>query len=337
MYQQNLQSIAKELNQRSSGYTIGGLQRIRVQLKGLSHASFRTIFSAATTFDNWAFHHGGRSELQFNIGFESLDGVEYLRHGVAFSLETSRSLPSIDVLVPKMGLFNEFMRRNEEAMSGFQMWHFRGSERFPSRSPGAITPDLIEKGVFIFLGALQRRDEIDYARILSDFDRLLPLYRFVESGGTFAAYRDSPQRFQFRAGHHVKRDATTSTRTEVELSVVLRHNALQQVLFDELCKEHGKKSVGTEIANGSGGRIDAVVRTDAGYIYFEIKVGQSLQACIRDAIGQLLEYSFWPGSQQAASLVIVGEPSLDNESRAYLKRLQETFSIPVKYRRVVLP
>lgn len=309
MYQQSLQTITKELNQRASSFTIGSLQQIRVQLKGLRHASSRAIFCGATTFDNWAFHHGGRYELQFNIGFESLDGVEYLRHGVAFSLETSRSLPSIDVLVPKMGLFNEFIRRNEEAMSGFQMWRFHESERFPSRPPGAITPNLIEKGVFIFLGALQRRDEFDYARILSDFDRLLPLYRFVESGGTFAAYRDSPQRFQFRAGHHVRRNATMSTGTEVELSVVLRHNALQQVLFDELCKEHGKKGVGTEMANGSGGRIDAVVRTDGGYIYFEIKVGQSLQACIRDAIGQLLEYSFWPGSQQAASPVIVGEPS----------------------------
>ncbi len=142
----------KELNQQSSGFTIGGLQQIRVQLKGLNHASSRAIFSGATTFENWAFHHGGRSELQFNIGFESLNSVEYLRHGVAFSLETSRSLPSIDVLVPKMGLFNEFLRRNEEDMSGFQMWHFRGGERFPSHQPGAITADLIEKGVFIFLG-----------------------------------------------------------------------------------------------------------------------------------------------------------------------------------------
>jgi hypothetical protein len=108
-------------------------------------------------------------------------------------------------------------------------------------------------------------------------------------------------------------------------------------LFDELCEEYGKKYVGTEIGDGSGGRIDAVVKTDSGYIFFEIKVGQSLQACIREAIGQLLEYSFWPGSQQAASLVVVGEPPLDNESRVYLKKLRERFSVPIMYRRVALP
>jgi hypothetical protein len=236
-----------------------------------------------------------------------------------------------------MGLFNEYVRRNEEALSDFQMWHFRGSKRFPNHPPSVITADLIEKGVFVFLGSLQRRDDCDYVRMLSDFDRLLPLYKFVESGGTFAAYRESPQRFEFRAGNHVKRNATTSTRTEVELSVVLRHNTLQQRLFDELCEEYGKKYVGTEIGDGSGGRIDAVVKTDSGYIFFEIKVGQSLQACIREAIGQLLEYSFWPGSQQAASLVVVGEPPLDNESRVYLKKLRERFSVPIMYRRVALP
>lgn len=129
---------------------------------------------------------------------------------------------------------------------------------------------------------------------------------------------------------------TTAMRTKVELlSVALRHNDLQKVLFNELCKEYGKKRVGTEIVNGSGGRIDAVVKTDSGYIYFEIKVGQSLQTCIRNAIGQLMEYSFWPNSQQAASLVIVGEPAPDNESRAYLNRLQKEFAIPISYRQVV--
>ncbi len=333
----SIKQLAAELNQRASTNRIGELQKIRVEMKGLHHTSSRTIFSAATTFDDWAFHHGGRSELQFNIGIESFDGAEYVRHGVAFSLETSRSLPDIEVLVPKIRLFNEFVQRNEEAFSGFQMWHFRGNSRSTNRAPAPVSADLIEPGVFIFLGALQPSEAPDCDLILTDFDRLLPLYQFVESGGSFAAYRDSPQPFHFRSGHNTRKYSSTANRVESKLSVSLRHNALQQALFDELCKEYGAENVGTEIGNGSGGRIDAVAKSKDGHIFFEIKVGHSLQACIREAIGQLLEYSYWPGSERAVSLVIVGEVALDDQCRAYLASLSNDLLIPVTYRRVSLP
>lgn len=332
-----IKQLAEELNQRSATYRIGGLQKLRVEMKGLHHSSSRSIFSSATTFDDWAFHHGGRSELQFNIGLESIDGAEYVRHGVAFSLETSRSLPDIEVLVPKIRLFNEYIQRNEDALSGFQMWHFRDDVRSANRAPALVSSDLIEPGVFIFLGALQPTDALDYDLILSDFDRLLPLYQFVESGGSFAPYRDSPQAFQFRAGHNARRSSSVVTHVESQLLVSLRHNSLQQALFNELCKEYGAENVGTEIPNGSGGRIDAVAKTKEGHIFFEIKVGQSLQACIREALGQLLEYSYWPGSQRAFSLVIVGEPILDAQCKTYLANLSSDLLIPVSYRRVSLP
>lgn len=333
----SIKQLAEELNQRSSTYHIGGLQKLRVEMKGLHHSSSRSIFSSATTFDNWAFHHGGRSELQFNIGMESSDGAEYVRHGVAFSLETSRSLPDIEVLIPKIRLFNEFIQRNEEALSGFQMWHFRGGVRSTDRAPAPVASDLIEPGVFIFLGAVQPSGAPDYDLILSDFDRLLPLYQFVESGGSFAPYRDSPQAFHFRAGHNARKSSSVVTRVESKLSVSLRHNALQQALFDALCKEYGAENVGTEIPNGSGGRIDAVAKSKKGHTFFEIKVGQSLQACLREALGQLLEYSYWPGSQRAISLVIVGEAVLDEQCKAYLANLSSDLLIPVSYRRVSLP
>jgi hypothetical protein len=48
-------------------------------------------------------------------------------------------------------------------------------------------------------------------------------------------------------------------------------------------------------------------------------------------LGQLLEYSYWPGAQQAARLVIIGEQPLDNNARAYLETLQMQFSLPVEY------
>jgi hypothetical protein len=49
----------------------------------------------------------------------------------------------------------------------------------------------------------------------------------------------------------------------------------------------------------TGGRIDLVVRTGEGYEFYEIKTYGSARACIREAIGQLLEYAMWPGAEPA--------------------------------------
>ena len=103
-----LTTIVNEINNRAKQYNVGALQQIRKEILGFKRLPSREIFTSVTTFDDWAFHHGGRKELQFNIGLESLEGGGEIRFGVAFSLECSQSLPSIDILVPKIDLFNDF-------------------------------------------------------------------------------------------------------------------------------------------------------------------------------------------------------------------------------------
>ncbi|KVR40728.1 hypothetical protein WK17_21200 [Burkholderia multivorans] len=273
--------------------------------------------------------------MQFNIGLETIDGGTFVRHGVAFSLEPSQTLPSIDVLVPKVGLFNDFLRSSFDAPLDFRMWYYKGGQRFEIGFPTAITPDLIETGVFIFLGAAQPIDHIDDDKILSDFDLLMPLYLFVESNGSRLPHQDSPASFAFRAGNNEKKSTAVATIAERQLSIALRHNELQKALYRQLCAEFGADNVGTEVGSGSGGRIDAVVRTADGYTFYEIKVGLSLQSSVREAVGQLLEYSYWPGSQRAHSLVIVGEAQLDKQGHVYLESLRRNLNIPITYKRIV--
>ena len=74
------------------------------------------------------------------------------------------------------------------------------------------------------------------------------------------------------------------------------------------------------------------VRQGDEYTYYEIKTGLSAQSCIREALGQLLEYSYWPGAQSATRLVIIGEPPLDKHAKTYLETLQKEFSLPMEYR-----
>jgi hypothetical protein len=40
--------------------------------------------------------------------------------------------------------------------------------------------------------------------------------------------------------------------------------------------------------------MDVVVRLGIRYWFYEIKTALSARACIREALAQLLEYSYWP-------------------------------------------
>ena len=60
--------------------------------------------------------------------------------------------------------------------------------------------------------------------------------------------------------------------------------------------------MGEEIFNGVGGSIDIVLKRPDGFWFYEIKTAKTARACIREALGQLLEYSYWPKTQKAKRL-----------------------------------
>lgn len=347
-----LTAFVNEINARAARHEFGRLQEIRKRLKGLSRISNRQLlktFKDKTTSKDktWAFHHGGRKELQFNVGLETLEDREYLRYGVAFSFEPSpllvrAKIDILKVLLPKVKRFNEFLRIHPEQFNHLRRWYWwkdkgrdKRSER-PDQVPSPIQPELVAPGVFVFLGRLQATEAIDYEVILGDFDRLLPLYEFVEGTSSFPSLTPSGSGFQFRAGCRAKQAQTTASVAEQQLDVDLRHNQLQEVLYDQLSQRFGVDAAGTENMNGIGGRIDAVVKQDGSYWFYEIKTAGSAQACIRQALPQLLEYSYWPGAQEAKRLVIVGEPEQDDQAREYMTLLRRRFSLPVYYQQINL-
>ncbi|MCX5950230.1 MAG: hypothetical protein NT158_03440 [Cyanobacteria bacterium] len=131
--------------------------------------------------------------MQFNTGWEKIDGVRRFRHGVAFSLEPSQALPSIDPLLPKVSRFNEFVRAYPYELARFRMWHFAGNVRSGIYGVSEIPPELVKPKVFIFLGYLSQTSEPDYELVLNDFDVLLPLYKFlVQRHGAAAVGTEIP-------------------------------------------------------------------------------------------------------------------------------------------------
>ena len=99
---------------------------------------------------------------------------------------------------------------------------------------------------------------------------------------------------------------------------------------------YGKENVGDEQQSGVGTKVDVVVRRRKGYWFYEIKTANSPRICLRQAIGQLLEYAFWPPTKEVARLIVVGQSAIDKDGREYLRRLNERFSLPIEYEQIAV-
>ncbi len=332
----DIRTIANELNANAESYQIGGLQKLRKELKGFARRPGSAVFSDQTIFDTYAFHHGGRSELQFNIGFDGTDG-KALRHGIAFSLDTSQTLPDIDDLRPQVRLFNEYLTLYPNRYTRMRMWHWVAGVRSADYMPSPIPTERVANRVFVFLGLMNPINRIDTDQILRDFDDLLPLYSYVISNGSKPPLDVVTEAsFKFKPGCTIKKLKATAHAKGDPVDVALRHNALQLKLYQLLVDEFGKDSVGTELPTGNGTRIDVVLKHTKGMWFYEIKTFHSPRACIRDAIGQLLEYSHWPKGIAAEKFIVVGENALDTDGSQYLATLHRLFSLPIDYRQVSL-
>ena len=231
---------------------------------------------------------------------------------------------------------DDFIQNDSEKYADMRMWHYLEGQNEPSpkRFPSVITSDLTDEGIFIFLGKRQSINQIDYDVILHDFDRLLPLYIFTMRGN---CQRNAPlieeDIFNFHSGCTVKPSSIVANIAQKKLDVSFRHNVLQEALYNRLSTKYGEENVGTEIQCGAGS-VDLVVQQKEEYWFYEIKTAHSSKACIRQAIGQLFEYSFWPGGQKASRLVIVGEPALGSHGKEYLDKLKDRFSLPIEYEQI---
>ena len=349
-----IHELATDLNRRSVDFEIGSLQKTRVCLRGLKRAPCRGIFNSQTIHDGYAFHVGGRKELQFNIGEEQcsdiemiqsaasashrsaqhaemIQSVEMIRYGVAFSLELSQTLPKIDPLLPKIERFNDYVNSHLEDFPGFLMWHYHKKQRSQDRPVGPITDALFKPGTFIMLGKRVADNEIDVREILTTFDSLLPLYEYVESVEQEPPFPTMPD---FTPGCPRLLESTTASQTGQTVDVALRHNTLQKALYKHLCREVGCNNVQVERPLALGVRVDAAVRRNGKESFYEVKVAPTVRSCVRAALGQLMEYCYWPSANRASEIVVVGEAEFDSDSKAYLRFLRQRFGLPLWYRRI---
>jgi hypothetical protein len=141
----------------------------------------------------------------------------------------------------------------------------------------------------------------------------------------------APREFRFQpAGPSQSTEAVT--RKAVEATIVTRvHMDLQSQLYELMVKRHGRENVAAEQLTPSGRPADLVVATGEEYEIYEIKTALSPRDCVRQALGQLLEYAYWPGSPSYRALWVVGPSAIDSETQLFLDTLREQFSLPIQY------
>jgi len=65
--------------------------------------------------------------------------------------------------------------------------------------------------------------------------------------------------------------------------------------------------------------------------YFELKTDNAKQS-IRKALGQILEYAFFPNANKAEKLIIVSDEKPSEDVIKYLNHIRNLFDLPIVYK-----
>lgn len=226
--------LAEKLNIKAinENFNIAQLPELRKQFLGKKILPHK-IFTSKTVFekDKYAFHHGGREELQFNFGEEIFNKKKYTRFGLCISLESSPSLGEpLDVLGPYQVKFNQCLEDHPEFFGDFKMWYYYDGIRSDFHNPQRISDAWFKSDSFIVLGSvinktLNELNENDLNNILKGFDRLLPIYEYcVLNNSNIARIKDkrimritwNANNWEFPSGHpwHKKNQGNTNIAYE---------------------------------------------------------------------------------------------------------------------------
>ncbi len=186
----NIKEIALKINEISSSKksSFSSLQEIRSKYLDNNPRTWYP-FADYSIKENYAFHSGGRNELQFNIGEDYINGENVFRFGIAFSLEQNQSLQDpINVFKNVVFRFNKFVLDNPNYFNGFTSWYYANSDfgEFYN-SVNIIEEEIFKVNNFIFIGKYFEKDisEInndDIDTIIDSFDYLIPAYEQIQFG-----------------------------------------------------------------------------------------------------------------------------------------------------------
>ncbi|MFA5143298.1 MAG: hypothetical protein WC522_03905 [Candidatus Omnitrophota bacterium] len=136
----------------------------------------------------------------------------------------------------------------------------------------------------------------------------------------------------FTPGHTIRDEKGIAYYGQRKSEIDRFHYKMQNNSYKQLVDMYGHDNVSTERQIGIGAAVDISVKDGDGEIFYEFKTSNSIKACIREALSQLLEYSYYPDTERAKKLIIVSQNPITKDAKNYLIKIREHFKIPVYYK-----
>lgn len=145
---------------------------------------------------------------------------------------------------------------------------------------------------------------------------------------------EEERRFSFDPGKK-KKFLTRRLATRVKKRILIDplHDKIQDELFDTLAEEYGEEKVGWENNTGLDTHIDITLRRGNRYALYEIKSYPSVRISLREAMGQLFEYAFYPKAIDVDELIIVSAADAKPNDLKYLQHLRAVTGLKIFYQK----
>ncbi|MBL1215787.1 MAG: hypothetical protein HND52_20635 [Ignavibacteriae bacterium] len=178
----NIKQICEEINRvaQNDSHEFADLQLIRQSIRGLKRIREDILFNPRDAKEDYAFHYGGRKELQFNfglVGWKKRKGETQFRYGIAFSIERSQYFHNPEeVFLPRVKVFNNFLETNRSYFNSYKMYiHRETGDPEDITNVEKISLQDVKSNTFIFIGKFEEKslEEIynsNIETILNAFD-----------------------------------------------------------------------------------------------------------------------------------------------------------------------
>lgn len=166
--------------------------------------------------------------------------------------------------------------------------------------------------------------ELEEPQIISPEDKSIKSqrYLFQPAGKNFQGFQLDEDELKLK--NIALRERSGSSATTYELYHDKMQNDIGQLL------NQSEKYTNVKMEEN---RVDIKAMThDGKWHFFEIKTDRPCRLSIRAALGQIMEYSYWPDVKKAEKLIIVSDSKAGLEARRYLKHIRNKFGLPIYYR-----
>jgi hypothetical protein len=127
-------------------------------------------------------------------------------------------------MYPKIYKYNYLLRNNPALFLGYKFWAWVDGKRTKTEIIHEIDSSLVKPMTFIFFGKLIDSRHIDYDEILAAFDKMLPIYEYIEKPKSKTLTKNEP--FVFKKTDVSLPQSRSYTKEQIEIDLDFRHSKI---------------------------------------------------------------------------------------------------------------